>query len=254
VRRALQRDRCTAGVLALALSTLSLRAPAQTAQTHDNEPVPSPTPAQVTTPVATSKPPPPLVTDWVELTLVTDDPHVALYAKEPRKVAVGDNVVDGWSFVCQKPCGLRVDPRRAYRVMGESLTPSVEFNLAPGSGRVALDVHPRHPPLPAVTGVLATAGAVSALGGVLMLLLDLAEHGAADALGGSSPSAKDKLDKRADTYGDIGAGMLVGGALLGGAAIVYLLTAGKTELAPAASTTKKARADGNRPLRLGFSF
>jgi hypothetical protein len=205
----------------------------------------------------TPRPPPPLPTDWVELTLVSDDPHVALYSKEPRKVTVGDTVADAWSFVCAKPCKQLVDPRKKYRVMGESLVPSIEFDLAPGSGRVALDVHPRHPTLPAVTAVLATVGAVGGLGGLLMLLLDLAEHGAADALGGSEPSAKTKLDNKADTYGDIGAGMLVGGVVVGGAALVYVLTEGKTQLAPASATTKSTHAtsgDGIHFIPFGFSF
>jgi hypothetical protein len=193
--------------------------------------------------------------DWVTLTLSSDDPGAAVYAKGPNKVGVGDVVTDSWSFVCLAPCGVRVDPRRPYRVMGESLIPSIEFNLAPGSGSVALDVHTRHPPSPAVTATLATLGGVSGLGGALMLLLDLAEHGAASALG-SEPSSKKKLDGRADTYGDVGAGMLVGGVVLGTAAIIYLATGGKTELTPASPS--KAAGGGGGGLRpiipFGFAF
>jgi hypothetical protein len=194
--------------------------------------------------------------DWVALTLVGDDPHLALYAKEPRKVTVKDDVGDSWSFVCLAPCGQRVDPRRTYRVLGESLVPSVEFNLAPGSGRVALRVHARHPNSTAVTAVLASTGGVAALGGVLLLLLDLAEHGAADALGSASASAKKKLDGSADTYGDVGGGLLVGGVVLGGAALAYLLTAGKTELSPAtaADQTHAVRNEGVHAIPFGFSF
>jgi hypothetical protein len=193
----------------------------------------------------------------VALTLVTTDPHVALYAKEPRKLTVGDDVADSWGFVCQEPCGQRIDPRRTYRVMGESLVSSVEFNLAPGSGQVALDVHPRGPASPAVTAILATSGAVTALGGALMLLLDLAEHAAANAVGSSSATSKSNLDQSADTYGDVGAVMLVSGVVLGGAALVYVLTAGRTELAPAGAKPVKPHAEGNgriHPIPFGFSF
>jgi hypothetical protein len=193
--------------------------------------------------------------DWVSLTLVTDDHHVALYVKEPRKVGVGDQVADSWSFVCQEPCGVRVDPRRSYRVMGESLIPSVEFNLAPGSGSVALRVHAKQPPSSAAAVVLGTTGAVAALGGVLFLLLDLAEHGAASAV--RPVSAQAKVDGTADTYGDVGAGMLVGGVVLGSAALIYVLSAGKTVLAPADSTPAKNHAgtsDGVHLIPFGFSF
>jgi hypothetical protein len=200
--------------------------------------------------------PPAPTADWVTITLVSDDPHAALYAKEPRKTTIGDTVADSWSFVCLAPCGQRADPQHAYRVMGESLVPSIEFNLAPGSGSVALRVHGRQPASPAVTGTLAVAGGISGLGGVLMLLLDLAEHGAADSLG-SGTSAKTKLDGKADTYGDVGAGMLVGGVVLGTSALVYLLTAGRTELAPVGATTEKAHAESEHGVRLipfGIAF
>jgi hypothetical protein len=89
-----------------------------------------------------------------------------------------------------------------------------------------------------------------------MLLLDLAEHGAADALGSSSTSAKTKLDGKADTYGDIGAGLLVGGVVLGTSALIYVLAAGRTELAPAGSTSEKAHAQSDhvRWVPFGFAF
>jgi hypothetical protein len=149
---------------------------------------------------------------------------------------------------------LRLDPRRSYRVMGESLVPSAEFNLAPGSGRVDLAVRARQPPSAAVAGVLGTTGAVAALGGVLFLLLDLAEHGAGNALSSSS-TAQASVDGQAATYGDVGAGMLVGGALLGGAALIYVLTGGKTELAPARAPSEgKHTAEDNRVRLIPFGF
>jgi hypothetical protein len=195
--------------------------------------------------------------DWVAVTLSSDDPRAALYAKEPRKVGIGDEVADSWSFVCLAPCGDRVDPQKAYRVMGEALVPSIEFNVAPGSGSIAVLVRARHPASRAVTTTLAIAGTGSAIGGVLLLLVDLVEHGAGSAIASGSASAKKKLLSGADTYGDVGAGLLLGGVALGGAALVYLATVGKTELAPAGATTERAHAgngDGIRFFPLGFSF
>jgi hypothetical protein len=195
--------------------------------------------------------------DWVTLTLVTDDSHVALYVQGTHKIGVGDETVDSWSFVCQEPCGIRIDPRRVYRVMGESLIPSVQFNLAPGSGHVSLQVHPKKPVSTPAVVTLATAGAIATLGGVLFLLLDLAEHGAANALSGSSSSAQASVTSDADTYGEVGAGMLAGGVALGTATLVYLATAGRTELAPAASkpvATSGSDAPRVRLIPMGFSF
>jgi len=205
-----------------------------------------------------SSPPSPVVgADWVAVTLAADDPHVALYAKEPRKVAVGDAVVDGWTFVCFAPCGDLVDPHRAYRVMGESILPSLEFNVAPGSVSIAVDVHTRRPRSPTVTTTLAVSGTVSGVGGILLLLVDLVEHGAASALGASAGKAKHQLEGSADTFGDAGAGMLVGGIVLGSAALVYIATAGKTELAPSGTTTRNAQAGSGGGVHLipfGFTF
>jgi hypothetical protein len=254
-------------VLIAALATSALARPAaadeplapSVASFDDAEPIGKPVAKPVAKP--TAKPLSPLGSvvgaDWVAVTLAADDPHVALYAKEPRKVALGDAVVDGWTFVCFAPCGDLVDPHRAYRVMGESILPSVEFNVAPGSVSIAVDVHTRRPRSPTVTTTLAAAGTVSGVGGILLLLVDLVEHGAASALGASSVKAKHQLEGSADTFGDAGAGMLVGGILLGGAALVYIATAGKTVLAPSGTTTRSAQAgsgDGVHLIPFGFTF
>ena len=198
-------------------------------------------------------PAPAVAADWVAVTLQSDDPHAALYAREPRKIGAGDEVVDAWSFVCLAPCGDRVDPRKGYRVMGESLVPSIDFDVTPGSGSIALAVHAHHPRSPGVTAGLGITGGVSALGGVLLLLLDLAEHGAASALG-EVPKEKRQLNHTASTYGDVGAGLLAGGAVFGGIALVYAVTGGKTELAPAGATTQRTAGSGLRLIPMGFAF
>jgi hypothetical protein len=237
-----------------ALSVLGLAVPAAA-----DEPTSKPADKPAEEAVAKPAPKPPLAqvllpgADWVAVTLAADEPHVGLYAKEPRQLGVGDAVVDGWSFVCAAPCGDRVDPSRKYRVMGESIVPSIEFNVAPGSGSIALDVHARRPRSSAVTATLAVSGTVSGVGGVLLLLVDVVEHGAAGALGSGSASAKNKLDGTADTFGDVGAGMLVGGVVLGTAALLYFATGGKTDLAPSGETTRKSNAQV-RLIPFGISF
>jgi hypothetical protein len=194
--------------------------------------------------------------DWVEIALVTDEPHVSLYAKEPRKVVVDDEVGDSWAFVCDAPCGLRVDPRHAYRVMGDTLVPSIEFNLAPGAGRVALRVHPAHTGTHAIGTVLAASGALVAFAGVLFFLVDAVEHAAGDALGSQSATAQSDLYGSASMYGNIGIGLVATGAVLGATSLIFLLS-GKTGLTPTDMPRPKAaadRTDGVRVIPLGFAF
>jgi hypothetical protein len=206
---------------------------------------------------AQSQPKPPVAdADWVELTLVTDEPHLSLYAREPRKVTVDDEMGDSWIFVCDAPCGVRVDPRRTYRVMGESIVPSIPFNLAPGSGRVALQVHPTRPGTHTVGGVLAATGAIAVLGGVLLLLVDVVLHSVADGIGSESAQAQSQLNGSADTYRNIGIGFLAGGAVFGATSLLFLL-AGKTDLTPAEVTPARPhadRSDGIRAIPFGFAF
>jgi hypothetical protein len=188
---------------------------------------------------------------------VTDDKRVAVYAKDPHKVALGDEVVDGWTFVCLAPCEERVDPRRAYRVMGEGLVPSVEFNLAPGSGHVAIQVRPEHPASSGVTAALLSVGGVAALGGVLMLLADVEEHAAASSivtLGGDA----DTLSQQGSAFGVVGGVLLGVGAGFATIALIYnLATGGKTQLAPARTAAlggAPARSEAVRMIPLGFAF
>jgi hypothetical protein len=194
--------------------------------------------------------------DWVEITLVTDEPHLGLYAREPGKVTLGDEVGDSWAFVCAAPCGVRVDPRFTYRVMGDKIVPSIHFNLAPGAGHVALEVHPTRPGSHTVGAVLAVTGAVLAFGGVLMLLADAVESSVANGLGGESGAAESELSASAKTYGNIGIGLVAAGAVLGATSLIFLLS-GKTNLTPTDVSSPKTtahRVEGLHAIPFGFAF
>ena len=135
------------------------------AQTHGPLPPPATTPTPTPPPTASSG------ADWVALTLVTDDKRAALYAKLPGQLAlVGSEPSDAWEIVCSAPCGKKVDPRRMYRVIGEGLEPSNDFNLAPGAGALTLAVDPHLRSTRTVGAVLGYAGLASmAFGGVLII-------------------------------------------------------------------------------------
>ena len=171
--------------------------------------------------------------DWVQLTLAADDPKASVYAREPRRVTVGDEVAESWTLVCPAPCNQRLDPRLTYRVLGEGIVPSVEFNLAPGSGRVALAAQATHRSTRSAGAGLAITAAAVAGASLLLLLLDFVERGAADAVAASSPDAQSQLVARATTYEDLGLGLAAGAAVLGATSLFFLLT-GKTQLTPIA--------------------
>ena len=194
--------------------------------------------------------------DWVEITIVTDEPHLSLYAREPRKVTVGDDMGDSWSFVCDAPCGIRIDPRRTYRVMGEGIVPSIHFNLAPGAGRVALQVHPSRPGTRTFGAVLAVTGVVAALGGTLMFVVDMLLNSVANGIASESTTAQGELSGSASTYGNIGIGFLAAGGVLAATSLIFLLS-GETGLTPAESQRPKTTANsgsGIRPIPFGFAF
>jgi hypothetical protein len=174
--------------------------------------------------------------DWVEISLSTDEPGVTLYAKEPRKVTVGEQVADAWVSRCNAPCNERVDPRLTYRVMGDGILPSVEFRLAPNSGRVALQVSPAKQSSRTIGGVMVGLGAASALAGVLSVLVDVAERGAAGAVPDEMAGAKASLFSSATTYENIGIGFITAGLVMEAGALVLLLTS-KTNLTPIAPHT-----------------
>jgi hypothetical protein len=209
--------------------------------------------------------PAPAADDWVEIRLVTEAPGVALYAKESRKVTMGEEMGDGWAFACAAPCNERVDPRLTYRVMGEGIIPSIDFHLAPGAGRVSLRVRPARRNSTAPGDFVAVTGALGAFAGVLMFLLDIAEHtaanaehaaanasGAASAGANAANAAQASLQANANTYGNIGVGLVAAGVVLGASAIL-LLRSGTTNLTPIASGS----AAGTATIRLvpgGFAF
>jgi hypothetical protein len=213
--------------------------PETTPTAPEGKPSPSPSPPTPAGKQAPAGPPPEanrdaVGDDWVEISLVTDAPGVMLYAKDPRKVTIGNEVADSWIWTCNAPCDERVDPRRTYRVMGDGIIPSIEFHLAPHAGRVALQVSPARQSSRTIAGVLAALGATSALAGVLSLLVDVAERGAAGAVPSGSMDAQAKLLSSATSYENIGIGFLVVGAAMEVGSLVFLLTS-KTGLAPAAS-------------------
>jgi hypothetical protein len=193
-------------------------------------------------------------TDWVEIGLVTDEPGVALYSKETRKVTLGDQVADSWALACAAPCNERVDPRLTYRVMGDDILPSIDFHLSPGSAPVILRVTPARHNHGALGEILALSGGVTGLAGVLLLLLDIAEHEAANAVGSGSPDAQTKLQGRANAYGEIGVGFVGAGVVLGVSAF-FVLQSGTTDLAPIAAGSQARHAPpGIRLIPGGFAF
>lgn len=198
---------------------------------------------------------PEIAADWVEITIVTDEPHLGLYAREPRKVTVGDDMGDSWSFVCDAPCGVRVDPRRTYRVMGEGIVPSIHFNLAPGAGHVALQVHPSRPGTHTFGAVLAVTGVVAALGGTLMFLVDMLLNSVANGISSESATGQSQLSGSASTYGNIGIGFLAAGGVLVATSLIFLLS-GETGLTPADGPRPKTSSStaGIHPIPLGFAF
>jgi hypothetical protein len=208
-------------------------------------------------PAAAQVPPaakPDAAADGVELRIVTDQAGVALYSKETRKVTLGNQVADSWSFVCTAPCDRRVDPRLTYRVMGDDIVPSVTFDLAPGSPPLTLGVTPARRSPRTLGEILAVSAGVSGFAGVLLLLLDVAEHEAADAVGGDSPSAQTKLQGRAATYGDLGAAFVGAGLALGVGAF-FLLRSGTTDLTPiTAGSQVGSKAPEVRLVPGGFAF
>src|SRR6202034_3851587 len=148
---------------------------AQSGESHER---PATAPAASPTPDSGAAQP-----DWVTVTLRTDDLRASLYVKEPgRLVVVGSEPSEAWTFVCKAPCGQRVDPRKVYRVMGERLQPSKEFDLAPGSGAVSLDVEPHLRSTRTVGTVVAYTGLASIAMGAVVLLAGVIEADAVDSV------------------------------------------------------------------------
>ena len=210
-------------------------------------PQPLPAPSATTTPSITTP-----GADWVDITLLSDDPRAALFRKEAAKRAVGDEVGNAWVWVCDAPCNAKVDPRLTFRVMGEGLEPSTEFNLAPGSGHVTLQVHTASRSGHTAGIGFAVVGATAALAGGFIILLAVGQRGAADALSSASTDAASKLQDRADTYQTIGLVLLGAGAALGVGALLLLLPR-QTSLEPSAAPEQKQSA-GPHLVPGGFTF
>jgi hypothetical protein len=140
--------------------------------------------------------------------------------------------------------------------MGDAIVPSIHFNLAPGSGHVALQVHPTRTGTHTIGAVLAGTGAFAAFAGVLLLVVDVVLHSVANGIGSESAVAQSQLNGSADTYGNIGIGLVAGGAVLGATSLLFLL-AGKTDLTPADGArprTAQGGAAGIQAIPFGFAF
>jgi hypothetical protein len=186
--------------------------------------------------------------DWVTVTLRTDDLRASLYVEEPgRLVVVGSEPSEAWAFVCKAPCGRKVDPRKVYRVMGDKLEPSKEFDLAPGSGAVSLDVDPHLRSTRTVGTVVAYTGLASLAMGAVVLLAGVIEADAVDSVQGALPTAN--FQTSAGTYEEIGVTMMVTGVVMEIAAAAIFMTR-TTGLKPSAS----ASATGLRPIPWGVAF
>jgi hypothetical protein len=195
--------------------------------------------------------------DAVEISLVTEDRRVGLYAKETRKITLHDEVADSWEFVCKAPCDARVDPHRIYRVMGDGIVPSDDFNLAPGSGKVTLHVSPASHGTRVASAAVASVGSVLLLSSGVLFLFDATASSAATALGTSSEgaSAQSQLQSTANVYEIMGISFLATGLVACVTALILTFTS-HTVLEPV-GPSKHARMSppsGPRLIPGGFTF
>jgi hypothetical protein len=203
---------------------------------------------------AAMPPPPP---DGVAISLITDDPRVGLYAKETRKAIVHDEVVDSWEFVCKAPCDQRVDPHRIYRVMGDGIIPSKDFNLAPGSPKVTLRVSPASHGTRVAGAVLASVGSVFVATAALLFLFEATASSAADALGTSSygVAAQSQLESTSNYYEILGISFLAVGLAACVTSLIVVLSS-NTGLDPVRSSphARTRSLSGPRLIPGGFTF
>jgi hypothetical protein len=193
----------------------------------------------------------------VEISLVTDDRRVALYAKETRKVTVHDEVADSWEFVCKAPCNTRVDSHRIYRVMGDGIVPSDDFNLAAGSGKVTLRVSPASHGTRVAGAAVASIGSVLLLSSGVLFLFDVTASSAATALGATSEgaSAQSQLQSTANVYEIMGFSFLATGLVACVTALLLTLTS-HTGLEPVGPSqhARLASPSGPRLIPGGLTF
>jgi hypothetical protein len=197
----------------------------------------------------------------VEISLVTDDSRVGLYAKETRKITVQDEVVDSWEFICKAPCNLRVEPNRVYRVMGDGILPSKDFNLAPGSGRVTLRVSPSSHGARVASGVIASVGSVLVASSALVLLFEVAARSAGDAVAAGDTAgnstygaaAQSQFDSTADTLEIVGITLLAVGVVSWISALAVYLSS-NTGLDPVGPSQHASGSSGPRLIPGGFAF
>jgi hypothetical protein len=199
----------------------------------------------------------PASTDAVEISLVTDDHRVGLYAKETRKITVHDEVADSWEFICKAPCDTHVDPHRIYRVMGDGIIPSDDFNLAAGSGKVSLRVSPAYHGTRVAAAAVASVGSVLLLSSGLLFLFDATASSAATALGTTSEgaSAQSQLQSTANVYEIMGISFLATGVVACVTALLLTVT-NRTGLEPVGPSRHASRTSPSGPRLIpgGFTF
>jgi hypothetical protein len=212
----------------------------------------SPSIPKLTLPAMSAAPP-----DAVEISLVTDDRRLGLYAKETRKITLHDEVADSWEFVCKAPCDTRVDPHRIYRVMGDGIVPSDDFNLAPGSGKVTLRVNPASHGTRVAVAAVASIGSVLLLSSGVLFLFEATANSAATALGTTSEgaSAQSQLQSTASVYEIMGISFLAIGVVACVTALVLTFTS-HTGLEPVGPSqhARRTSSSGPRLIPGGFTF
>lgn len=260
----MRRSRPFPGVCALVLVTHAITASAQSPAPPETREAENATAASVPSPAA-AKPVEPITPaaspGAVRISLITDDSRVGLYAKETRKITLHDEVADSWEFVCKAPCDQRVEPNRIYRVMGDGIIPSKDFNLAPGSGRVTLQVSPASHGARVAGGIIGGVGTAFVASSVLLLLFEVAARSAANAFVASSygamygGAAQTQLESTADIFEILGITFAAVGVASWITALAISLSS-NTGLDPVGSTHHASTSppSGLRLIPGGFAF
>jgi hypothetical protein len=131
----------------------------------------------------------------------------------PAAAETGVLGVAQWERVCVAPCGLRVDPRYAYRVSGDGLVPTAAFSVPRSVARVDVDAKLGSSPW-------RVGGAVASGVGVLGILAGGAALGVSPVL--ASEDVGSQGFRTAVVAG--GAGALALGALTLGAGLYAFFT------------------------------
>jgi hypothetical protein len=169
-------------------------------------PGPAPTPT-ATTPAPTEGPQP------ITVSLHASDPGTRLERRTQTQTYGGLPFKDAslfgvatWEPACAAPCGVRLDPRFAYRVTGEGMVPSDPFSLPLGSPKLGVDAK--------------MGSSTERLGGIA-----LTGAGAAGLLlGGAALVASPILQSQDVGSQSFRTGVLAGGVVIAGAGAIALVS------------------------------